>query len=173
MKKVILSVALLLAMCLSFTSCVVIWVYEDEKKERCANDIASIDIYEITDTIDGLALKYSVPSAEKTIDDLDTLYTPTGTVSEDKYESFINNLNRLNFTRSHVKVISYTNPKEGNYKGYVLKITYKNGDFDIISRDAQIYHTAEGEKEYDNDCNLIVWTLFIKKYFNPIESSEQ
>ena len=55
-------------------------------------------------------------------------------------------------------------PKQNTYSGNVLKITYTDGTYDVISQKAQIYYTNDGAEEYENFCNLLIWTAFISSF---------
>ena len=161
MKKRFLAFALLVSIVFSFVGCVGIWKYESGAKEFDSGKVEKIEFYYLTDD---LALKYAVPSAENSRDRLDEMYTPTYTVAKEKHGEVIYELNRLGFKNVKVTPMKISFPKQNTYSGNVLKITYTDGTYDVISQKAQIYYTNDGAEEYENFCNLLIWTAFISSF---------
>lgn len=164
--KRILSLFLFISFILSLSSCVNIVKYEKCAKSRDYTTVESISLYELGS--DELHLKYCVPLESPTIDELDKLYSPKEFLSDESIKSFISELNDATFRRRTVRVMNHNIPEENTYSGYLIKITYKNGDVDIVSRYAQIYYSGNEANEYENKCASKSWDAILD-HFSSIE----
>ena len=160
MKKLLI-ILLLASLTLSFTGCVGVWAYEIGNREFDNTNVEKIEIYSVNE---GLALKYSVPESDRSIDHLDELYTPVSTVPKEQHGDFINELNQISFKFLKVTPMNTSFPKDNTYSGYVIKISYTDGAYDVISKKAQLYYTGEEAKEYQNFCNNLIWNSFVSSY---------
>ena len=56
--------------------------------------------------------------------------------------------------------------------GYTVKITYQNGDYDILSPTGQLYEMGEDFNENNWNCDEDKWNRFIKDYFTVDQPEE-
>ena len=164
MKKVAV-LLLTLTFLISITGCVGVHRYESAYKERNASLIEEIVLYSLHEFENGLALKYSVPESDTSIDDLDTLSSPVSSLESESFLGFIEELDKISLRSTYIEIMNIDKPPQKAYRGYVIKILYTNGDCDIISREAQIYYTQECINEHENTYNNSEWNDLISKYF--------
>lgn len=164
MKKLSL-IILTTILCLLFSGCVWIRVYEENNTPRDASKISKIEFYDINDSV-GLYPKYAIPSTKPSIDELDEHYSPKYELPEYRYEAFISDLDDIYFQRIYVGFFEENPRTDKNYTGITVKITYANGSFEIISRDAQIFYGTDSTEEFLNQCTERKWNKFISEYYN-------
>ena len=163
MKKISL-IILTAILCLSLSGCIWIRVYEKNDTARDASKISKIEFYDIDDNV-GLYPKYAIPSSEPSIDELDKHYSPKYELPEYRYEAFISDLDDVYFKRIYVGLFEENERTPKNYTGITVKITYSDGSFEVLSRDAQIFYGKNGTYEYLNQCTERRWNKFISEYY--------
>ena len=78
---------------------------------------------------------------------------------------------KLTFTDHLILVLAAMDPAY-YYRGYTVKITYENGDYDILSPTGQLYDSGEKYIEDGWNCDEDKWNSFIEKYFAVNESGK-
>ena len=142
----------------SLTGCVFIPSWKQVDVRHDVSEIASVELYDLT------ADKYSGRFNGAEIDRMEEELDPIDTLDAEKYKDFVKDLEKLTFTNHMVLVLAPMDPYY-YYEGYTVKITYQNGDYDILSPTGQLYDSGEKYREtgwsYDED----KWNTFIEKYF--------
>lgn len=140
-------VALILV--LNLTGCLVI-VPETYRLLYGVEEIETIAIYDL---------------GEKSVESLDDSLEPVGYIPKEQYESFANSVEYLPYTNTFIIVLAAID-SSFSFSGYVFKVSYQNGGYEIITSGArQPYRTAEGkERSYSYECDEEVWLAFVKQY---------
>ena len=91
---------------------------------------------------------------------------PIDALDAEQYEEFVKDLEGLTFTDHFFIILGAAMDPSYSYHGYTVKITYLNGDYDIISCSSQLYDKAENYDENIWDCDEEKWNNFIESYFS-------
>ena len=167
MKKRFFVLFLMLALALSLSSC--IWIVIHEEKLDLSHPeemVVKIELYDIDELEHGIDVfgHTGEEYAEYTISNLDNLLDPIRTLEGDEARAFFNRAKNINFSHTQVIVLAPSDPHHGFYD-YVAKITYDNGDYDVISNEKQYYY-VNGEETYSIKSYGGEWNEFIKEYLN-------
>ena len=148
----------------SLTGCVFIPSWKQVDMRYDTSEIVSVELYHLTDSYSGRFGSSEIDQMEKELDPIDTL-------DVEQYADFVSALESLTFT-NHTLIVLAAMDKFHYYEGYTVKITYQNGDYDILSPTAQLYISGEASSETGWDCDQEKWNRFIKDYFT-VDQSEK
>ena len=148
----------------SLTGCVFIPSWEQVDVRYDTSEIVSVELYHLTDSYSGRFGSSEIDQMEKELDPIDTL-------DVEQYADFVSALESLTFT-NHTLIVLAAMDKIHYYEDYTVKITYQNGDYDILSPTAQLYISGEASSETGWDCDQEKWNRFIKDYFT-VDQSEK
>ena len=155
-----------LAFCLSvllafsLTGCMFIPSWKKVDVRYDSSEIVSVELYDLTQrSYDGRFY-----GLDEDIDQMETELDPIDTLDAERYADFVTDLEKLTFSNHLFIVLAAMDPSY-NYYGYTVKITYQNGDYDIISHTAQLYDAEENYAENNWSCDEEKWDSFIKEYF--------
>ena len=98
------------------------------------------------------------------ITNLDEIYDPIFALTEDVVSEFYDRLSHLDFSVNYSFVIAAMDPHHF-YSDYVVKVTYTDGAYDIISRSEQSYFSKDSELV--KEASLVAvsdFEVFIKEY---------
>ena len=145
----------------SLTGCVFIPSWKKVDVRYDPSEITSVELYDLT------KWKYSgrFNETEENIDQMAEEFDPIDALDAEQYADFVKDLEKLVFTDHIVLVLAAMDPYY-YYKGYTVKITYQNGDYDILSPVGQLYDSGDDYRELGWDCNEDDWNAFIKSYFS-------
>ena len=146
-----------LTLLFSLTGCVFIPSWKQIDVRHDTSEIVSVELYNLT-------VSYSGRFNGSRIDEMEEELDPCDTLDAEDYDDFVKDLEKLIFS-DHIFIILAAMDPYYHYKGYTVKITYQNGDYDILSPVGQLYDSGEKYREtgwsYDED----KWNTFIEKYF--------
>ena len=148
----------------SLTGCVFIPSWKQVDMRYDTSEIVSVELYHLIDRYEGRFGSSEIDQMEKELDPIDTL-------DAEQYADFVSDLENLSFT-NHTLIVLAAMDKFHYYEGYTVKITYQNGDYDILSPTAQLYISGEASSETGWDCDQEKWNRFIKDYFT-VDQSEK
>ncbi len=146
------------------TGCVFIPSWKQVDVRYDTPEIVSVELYHLTDPYSGRFGSSEIDQMEKELDPIDTL-------DAEQYADFVSDLENLSFT-NHTLIVLAAMDKFHYYEDYTVKITYQNGDYDILSPTAQLYISGEASSETGWDCDQEKWNRFIKDYFT-VDQSEK
>ena len=145
----------------SLTGCVFIpsWKQVDVRYET--SEIVSVELYYLTGSYGGrfYGLEEDIDQMEEELDPIDAL-------DAEQYEEFVKDLEGMTFTNHFFGILVAANDPVYNYRGYTVKITYQNGDYDILSPTCQLYEMGEDFNEKNWNCDEEKWNNFIESYFS-------
>ena len=156
-KLTALCTALLLTM--NLTGCLIVPYFKTIKVRDDESAIASIELYDICD---GSGSRFYAMFED--IDQMEEEYEPIKALDPVQYSSFIERLEDIVFDGTRVIVLASMNPYYG-YGGYTVKITYENGNFDILSSTSQLYDSGDDYIENDYNCSQEEWNELMEAYF--------
>lgn len=157
-KLTTLCTALLLTM--SLTGCLVIPSFKTIKVRDDESAIASIELYDIRDESGS-----GFYGMFEDIDQMEEEYEPIKALDPVQYSSFIERLEDIVFDNTMVIVLASMHPNNYGYGGYTVKITYENGNFDILSSTSQLYDSGDDYIENDYNCSQEEWNELMEAYF--------
>ena len=151
----------------SLTGCVFIPSWKQVDVRYDTSEIVSVELYYLTGSYDGrfYGLEEDIDQMEEELDPIDAL-------DAEQYEEFVKDLEGLTFTNHFFGILVAANDPVYNYRGYTVKITYQNGDYDILSPTCQLYEMGEDYNENNWNCDEDKWNRFIKDYFT-VDQSEK
>ena len=166
-KMMTVSAAICMAALLltNLAGCMFIPSWKQVDVRHDVSEIASVELYDLT------ADKYSGRFNGAEIDRMEEELDPIDTLDAEKYKDFVKDLEKLTFTNHMVLVLAPMDPYY-YYEGYTVKITYQNGDYDILSPTGQLYDSGEDYNESRWDCDEKKWNRFIKDYFTVDKTDE-
>lgn len=156
-KITVLLISLLLI--LSLTGCVFIPSWKQIDVRHDASEIVSVELYNLTVSYMG-----RFHGREDCIDQMEEELDPIDTLDAENYDDFVKDLEKLTFTDHLILVLAAMDPAY-YYRGYTVKITYENGDYDILSPVGQLYDSGERYIEDSWSCDEDKWNAFIEKHF--------
>ena len=148
--------AMLVVVCLlgSLTGCVIIPLKKHLELRYDVSEIISIEIFDLCDE------SYEIYDLEELIDnDL----APVATLTSEQYSDFADRLKEIEFNDTWVIMLASMDV-DYSFRGYVVKVTYANGEYEILSRSSQAYHNEEGHYMGTVVCEEGDWNRFIKEY---------
>lgn len=157
-KIIALFVAFLLLF--SLTGCVFIPSWKQVDIRYDTSEIVSVELYYLTNNGSGgrFGRFADIDEMEEELDPIDTLDT-------EKFSDFVSDLEGLTFTNHFFGILVAANDSSYSCYGYTVKITYQNGDHDILSPTCQLYEMGEDYNENNWNCDEDKWNRFIKDYF--------
>ena len=162
MLRKILAMLLVLLLFVSLTGCLFIPAWEKIDMRYDPSEIASVELYDLTHG--GYSDRFH--GTKGNIDQMEEDLDPIATLDAEQYEAFVRDLEDLTFTNHFFVILVAANDPIYTYYGYTLKITYLNGDYDIISRSCQLYDKTEKYEENNWHCDEDAWNGFINSYFS-------
>ena len=153
-----------LLLLVSLTGCMFIPSWKQIDVRYDASEIVSVELYHLTDSYSGRFNGSKIDQMEEDLDPIDTL-------DAENHEDFVKDLEKLVFTDHMIIVLAAMDPYYC-YKGYTVKITYQNGDYDILSPIGQLYDSGDDYQESRWDCDEKKWERFIKDYFT-VDGAEE
>ena len=158
-KITVLLISLLLI--LSLTGCVFIPSWKQVDVRYDTSEIVSVELYHLTESYGGrfYGLEEDIDQMEEELDPIDAL-------DAEQYEEFVKDLEWMTFTNHFFGILVAANDPVYIYRGYTVKITYQNGDYDILSPTCQLYEMGEDFNEKNWNCDEEKWNNFIESYFS-------
>ncbi len=125
--------------------------------------IVSIEVYDLGDG--GYCGRFY--GMDDDIDRMEEEHEPVKVLDTAQYPSLIEKLESLVFDNTDVIILAPTTPSY-YYNGYTVKITYENGNYDILSANCQLFDSGEdySEKNYNYDQDK--WNELIEAYLVEI-----
>ena len=155
-----------LLLLVSLTGCMFIPSWKQVDVRYDTSEIVSVELYHLTESYGGRFYGW-----EEDIDQMEEELDPIDALDAEQYADFVKDLEKLVFTNHMIYVLAPMDP-EFYYIGYTVKITYQNGDYDILSPVGQLYDSGEKYIELEWDCDEEKWDSFIKDYFT-VDQSEK
>ena len=162
MLRKILAMLLVLLLFVSLTGCLFIPAWEKIDMRYDPSEIASVELYDLTHG--GYSGRFH--GTKENIDQMEEDLDPIATLDAEQYEAFVRDLEDLTFTNHFFVILVAANDPIYTYYGYTLKVTYLNGDYDIIAPSSQLYDEGEDYDENTWNCDEEVWNSFINSYFS-------
>ena len=144
----------------SLTGCVFIPSWKQVDMRYDTSEIVSVELYQLTGSYDGRFY-----GSEEDIDQMEEELDPIDALDAEQYEEFVKDLEGLTFTDHFFVILVAAMDPSYSYHGYTVKITYQNGDYDILSPTGQLYEMGEDFNENNWNCDEDKWNRFIKDYF--------
>lgn len=157
-KITVLFVSLMLMV--SLTGCVFIPSWKQIDVRHDASEIVSVELYDLRQR----SYVGRFYGWDENIDQMEEELDPIDALDAENYDDFVKDLEKLTFT-DHLFLILAPMDPDYNYHGYTVKITYSNGDYDILSHACQLYDSGEDDRETNWSCDEDKWNTFIEKYF--------
>ena len=151
-KITVLFAALLLLV--SLTGCMLIPMVKKLDLHYDVSEITSIEIFNLGDEV------YDVYDLEELIDDN---FIPAATLTSEQYSGFADRVGELTFTDTYVIALASVQV-EYSFAGYVAKITYANGEYELLSNGSQAYKNEKGHYMDSYSCDEGDWNRFIEEY---------
>lgn len=153
-KITALFVALMLPV--SLMGCMIIPVKKNLELRYDVSEITSIEIFNLGDEV------YDVYGLEELIDDN---FIPTATLTSEQYSDFADRVGELVFTDTYVIALTSVSVDD-SLAGYVVKITYANGEYELLNDRSQAYRNEEGHYMNSYSCDEGDWNRFIEEYLD-------
>ena len=144
----------------SLTGCVFIPSWKQVDMRYDTSEIVSVELYYLTNNGSGGRFGRFAD-----IDEMEEELDPIDTLDAEQFSDFVSDLEGLTFTNHFFGILVAANDPVYNYRGYTVKITYQNGDYDILSPTCQLYEMGEDHNENNWNCDEDKWNRFIKDYF--------
>lgn len=144
---------------LSLTGCMFIPSWKKIDVRYDVSEISSVEVYDLVTSYDGRFM-----GSYENINDMEEDLDPVDTLESERFSDFVSDLEGLTFTNHMVLVLAPMDPYYA-YQGYTVKITYENGDYDILSSTCQLYQMEDDDDENNWSCDEEQWNRFIKRYF--------
>ena len=151
----------------SLTGCVFIPSWKQVDIRYDTSEIVSVELYYLTNNGSGGRFGRFAD-----IDEMEEELDPIDTLDAEQFSDFVSDLEGLTFTNHFFGILVAANDPVYNYRGYTVKITYQNGDYDILSPTCQFYEMGEDYNENNWNCDEDKWNRFIKDYFT-VDRSEK
>ena len=168
MIKRIIALTLIMIISVSFlTGC--LWVINNEEHlplSYAQQKVVKIEIYDVNQLGENSGLSVFGHADENlSIENLDNLLDPIKTLEGDVAFEFYDNVAHMPFSVTFVFVLAAYDPSHGFFN-YVAKITYENGEYDIISEGKQYFSSrSENERITILEC-LVDWNSFVEEYLD-------
>ena len=144
----------------SLTGCVFIPSWKQVDIRYDTSEIVSVELYYLTNNGSGERFGRFAD-----IDEMEEELDPIDTLDAEQFSDFVSDLEGLTFTNHFFGILVAANDSSYSCYGYTVKITYQNGDYDILSPTGQFYEMGEDFNENTWNCDEDKWNRFIKDYF--------
>lgn len=144
----------------SLTGCVFIPSWKQVDMRYDTSEIVSVELYYLTNNGSGGRF-----GGFADIDEMEEELDPIDTLDAEQFSDFVSDLEGLTFTNHFFGILVAANDSSYSCYGYTVKITYQNGDYDILSPTGQLYEMGEDFNENNWNCDEEKWNRFIKNYF--------
>ena len=144
----------------SLTGCVFIPSWKQVDMRYDTSEIVSVELYYLTNNGSGGRFGRFAD-----IDEMEEELDPIDTLDAEQFSDFVSDLEGLTFTNHFFGILVAANDSSYSCYGYTVKITYQNGDYDILSPTGQLYEMGEDFNENNWNCDEDKWNRFIKDYF--------
>ena len=151
----------------SLTGCVFIPSWKQVDMRYDTSEIVSVELYYLTNNGSGGRFGRFAD-----IDEMEEELDPIDTLDAEQFSDFVSDLEGLTFTDHFFGILVAANDSSYSCYGYTVKITYHNGDYDILSTTCQLYEMGEDYNENNWNCDEDKWNRFIKDYFT-VDQSEK
>jgi hypothetical protein len=151
----------------SLTGCVFIPSWKQVDMRYDTSEIVSVELYYLTNNGSGGRFGRFAD-----IDEMEEELDPIDTLDAEQFSDFVSDLEGLTFTNHFFGILGAANDSCYSCYGYTVKITYQNGDYDILSPTGQLYEMGEDYNENNWNCDEDKWNRFIKDYFT-VDQSEK
>ena len=173
MKKLLVFLILIL-FCISATGCVwIINVHDKLHLPHPSENVEKIEIYDLGtihlyddgyyDTDWGTYER----NPEATFENFTDHFYPIQTLQGETVNDFYVRLKNLPISHGFFLVLAAVDPADPVHMGYVVRIIYKDGKYDLISTHLQTYHEADGV--YERFARVEIesnWSAFVEEYLN-------
>lgn|GEM_PF-4929843 len=150
--------ALVLAVCACLTSCILIPVSDSYHPQFEDETIRSVELYDLDAGTYG-----SIPEDQK----------PVCALSSDKFVDFCRELDDLMGFQIGFLVFPAANDPSFSLAGYVVKITYESGTYEVVGDGYQSYNPADGKfKATHHSLSTEKWNAFIEERFDYKKAPE-
>ena len=150
------SVALCLMMVLlvGLTGCMVIPMRQKIELRYDVSEIAAIEIYNLGDGA------YDVYQLEEL---MEQNFIPIATLETEQYSGFTEEIKELDFSDTLV-IAPASVSTDYSFIGYIVKITYANGEYEILNHRCQAYCNDDGHYPNAYSCDEGEWDRWIEGY---------
>lgn len=149
------------------TGCVFIPSWKQVDMRYDTSEIVSVELYYLTNNGSGGRFGRFAD-----IDEMEEELDPIDTLDAEQFSDFVSDLEGLTFTNHFFGILVAANDSSYSCYGYTVKITYRNGDYDILSPTCQLYEMGEDYNENNWNCDEDKWNRFIKDYFTVDQPEE-
>ena len=150
------SVALCLMMVLlvGLTGCMIIPIRQKIELRYDVSEIAAIEIFNLGDGA------YDVYQLEEL---MEQNFIPVATLESEQYSGFAEEIKELDFSDTLV-IAPASVSTDYSFIGYIVKITYANGEYEILNHRCQAYHNDKGNYPDSYGCDEGEWNRLIETY---------
>jgi len=155
------SVALCLTLVLlvGLTGCMVIPIRQKIELRYDVSEITAIEIYNLGDGA------YDVYQLEEL---MEQNFIPVATLETEQYSGFAEEIKELDFSDTLVIALASVST-DYSFIGYIVKITYTNGEYEILNHRCQTYHNDKGNYPDSYGCDEGDWNRLIEAYL-PVDA---
>ena len=164
MFRKITTVFIALLLIFSLTGCMFISSSEQIDVRYDMSEIVSVELY----FLNGEGMAGRSTGSKGNIDQMEEYFSPIDTLDADQYQAFVEGLEGLTFTNHALSAMGIF----CSYSGYTVKITYQNGDYDILSDSCQLYDSGDDYVENNWDYDTMMWNNFIRDCFTVDQPEE-
>lgn len=143
-----------LLLLVSLTGCMLIPMVKKLDLHYDVSEITSIEIFNLGDEV------YDVYDLEELIDDN---FIPAATLTSEQFSEFADRVGEFRFTDTYVIALASVQV-DYSFAGYVVKITYANGEYELLSNGSQAYKNEKGHYMDSYSCDEGDWNRFIEEY---------
>lgn len=155
------SVALCLMMVLlvGLTGCMVIPMRQKIELRYDVSEITAIEIHNLGDEA------YDIYQLEEL---MEQNFIPVATLESEQYSGFAEEIKELDFSDTLV-IAPASVSTDYSFIGYIVKITYANGEYEILNHRCQTYHNDKGNYPDSYGCDEGDWNRLIEAYL-PVDA---
>ena len=138
----------------SLTGCMVIPIRQKIELRYDVSEIAAIEIYNLGDG------SYDVYQLEEL---MEQNFIPVATLESEQYSGFAEEIKELDFSDTLVIALASVST-DYSFIGYIVKITYANGEYEILNHRCQAYSNDDGHYPNAYSCDEGEWDRWIEGY---------
>ena len=138
----------------SLTGCMVIPIRQKIELRYDVSEITAIEIYNLGDGA------YDMYELEEL---MENNFMPVASLTDEQYSGFAEDVKELVFSDTLVIALASVST-DYSFIGYIVKITYASGEYEILNHRCQTYHNDKGNYPDSYGCDEGEWNRLIETY---------
>ena len=143
----------------SLTGCMIIPIRQKIELRYDVSEITAIEIHNLGDEA------YDIYQLEEL---MEQNFIPIATLESEQYSGFAEEIKELDFSDTLV-IAPASVSTDYSFIGYIVKITYANGEYEILNHRCQTYHNDKGNYPDSYGCDEGDWNRLIEAYL-PVDA---